>query len=370
MLLKREIGWYSLVQLLLPPPDTAQSKIRKVKDEGIFREKGQNGHGENVKISPIIHLLSNISHRPKDWCFSIQEPLYSVRNEHVALHPEHQERTREPMRDLTDINRMRVVYRLPHMEQVPVRKDITYKTVNGEALKMDVYYPLDMSSHTPCPAVLLVHGGAQPERVEHIKESAPYVSWGQLIAASGLIAVMFKHRTDEGYTKLREASSDVDDLVHSVRSNAASLQVDAERLCLWAFSQGPLHGFCTALRDTPAYIRCLVAYYGGMSIMNPVYFHWSAEDDDLAKAFSPVYHLRHVDPSKVAPIFIAKAGKDRAFLNEALDEFCSVASERNIPLTFMNHPTGEHGFDVLNDDARTREIIKATLAFLSEHLEQ
>jgi acetyl esterase/lipase len=264
---------------------------------------------------------------------------------------------------------MRVIYQLPHMEQVSVCKDIMYKMVNGEALKMDVYYPLDMPSHAPRPAVLLVHGGSQPEHVKHTKESAPYVSWGQLIAASGLIAVMFKHRTDEGYTKLREASSDVDDLVHYVRSNAASLQIDADRLCIWAFSQGSIHGLCTTLRDTPASIRCLVSYYGGMSIMNPAYFHWSSEEGDLVKAFSPVYHLRHVDPSKVAPMFIAKAGKDRAFLNESLDEFCRIASERNIPLTFMNHPTGEHGFDVLNDDARTREIIKATLAFLFCHLE-
>lgn len=52
------------------------------------------------------------------------------------------------------------------------------------------------------------------------------------------------------------------------------------------------------------------------------------------------------------------------------DEFVAVASERNIPFTLMNHPTGEHAFDLLNDDARSREIIRATLAFLSEHLGQ
>jgi hypothetical protein len=36
----------------------------------------------------------------------------------------------------------------------------------------------------------------------------------------------------------------------------------------------------------------------------------------------------------------------------------------------MNHPTGEHGFDILNNDARTRAIIKATLAFLHEQLQR
>jgi hypothetical protein len=34
----------------------------------------------------------------------------------------------------------------------------------------------------------------------------------------------------------------------------------------------------------------------------------------------------------------------------------------------MNHPASGHGFDLLNDNARTREIIKATFAFLAEHL--
>jgi acetyl esterase/lipase len=274
------------------------------------------------------------------------------------------------MRELKEIQRMRVVYQLPHMEQVSVRKDITYKTVNGEDLKMDVYYPLTMQNMTSRPAVLLVHGGSQPEHIEHVKESGPYVSWGQLIAASGFIAVMFKHRTDEGFTQLHEASSDVDDLVSYVRKNGVSLHIDADALCIWAFSHGPISGLRTALRDTPVYIRCLVSYYGGMSLMNPHYFHFRAEEEDLVKEFSPVYHLQHVDPTKVAPLFIAKAGKDRAFLNEALDEFSHIASKRNIPLTFMNHPKGEHGFDIFNDDARTREIIKATLAFLSEHLEK
>jgi hypothetical protein len=34
----------------------------------------------------------------------------------------------------------------------------------------------------------------------------------------------------------------------------------------------------------------------------------------------------------------------------------------------MNHPTGLHGFDLLNDDARSREIIRATLEFVKTHL--
>jgi hypothetical protein len=40
-----------------------------------------------------------------------------------------------------------------------------------------------------------------------------------------------------------------------------------------------------------------------------------------------------------------------------------------MPLDLLNHPAGYHSFDVRNDDARTREIIGHTLAFVREHLE-
>jgi len=33
-------------------------------------------------------------------------------------------------------------------------------------------------------------------------------------------------------------------------------------------------------------------------------------------------------------------------------------------VALLNHPAGEHGFDVVTDDARTRQIIGRTLAFL------
>lgn len=102
--------------------------------------------------------------------------------------------------------------------------------------------------------------------------------------------------------------------------------------------------------------------------MNSKYFHFSADELELVQEYSPVWHLSREDPAKIAPLFIAKAGQDREFLNDSIDEFCAVANARNVPLTFFNHPAGMHGFDILNDDARSREIIKATLAFLHEHL--
>jgi len=52
----------------------------------------------------------------------------------------------------------RIVYQIPGMERVPVRRDLTYKTVEDVELKMDVYYPANLPSGAYRPAVILVPG--------------------------------------------------------------------------------------------------------------------------------------------------------------------------------------------------------------------
>ncbi len=37
-------------------------------------------------------------------------------------------------------------------------------------------------------------------------------------------------------------------------------------------------------------------------------------------------------------------------------------------LDLLNHPEGRHSFDILDDDARSKAIIRHTLEFLREHL--
>ncbi|HEU0002467.1 MAG TPA: hypothetical protein VFQ36_16295, partial [Ktedonobacteraceae bacterium] len=230
----------------------------------------------------------------------------------------------------------RIVYQIPGMEQVKVRKDITYKTVDGYVLGMDVYYPPDVLEKATLPAIILVSGELPPEFTLRSKDTGVYVSYGELIAASGLIAVTFNHRSLEGYSKLREVGSDVDDLVAYVREHATPLNIDADRLCIWAFSSGSIYGLRTAMRGAPDYVRCIVAYYGGMSILNKAYFTYAEDEGELIREFSPVTYLREASES-IAPLFIAKAGLDRPWLNESIDECVQEASARNIPITFLNH---------------------------------
>jgi hypothetical protein len=39
-------------------------------------------------------------------------------------------------------------------------------------------------------------------------------------------------------------------------------------------------------------------------------------------------------------------------------------------IDLLNHPTGQHAFDLFNDNDRTHEIIVRTLDYLEKHLEK
>jgi hypothetical protein len=55
-------------------------------------------------------------------------------------------------------------------------------------------------------------------------------------------------------------------------------------------------------------------------------------------------------------------------LNQTIDRFVQEAVRRNLPLTFINIPSGEHGLDNLEDSITSRGIIEQTLRFMKEHL--
>lgn len=259
-----------------------------------------------------------------------------------------------------------IVYKLPGMEQATVHKNIIYKTINDEELKMDVYYPSAFQYHSPLPTVIFVHGDAPPEHLRTTKDSGQYVGWGQLTAASGLIAVTFHHRSSEELTRIHDVASDIEDLIQFVRDNAHDLQIDANNLGIWVCSAGGPYGLRAAMREKLAYIKCIISYYGFMSLEPMMDADAPLSKKDLAE-FSAVHHLKKL-PKDIAPLFIARAGLDYPELNGTVDRFIAEALAQNISLILMNHPEGHHGFDMRDDNARSHEIIQATLNFMRDHL--
>jgi len=237
--------------------------------------------------------------------------------------------------------RARVVLRVPGMDAVTVRKNLVYKTVDGEPLQMDVYAA--PSSTEPRPAVILVHGGPAPRL--GAKNIGYYVSLGELLAASGFTVVAFDHRF-LGLDRIPDAASDLNDLIAHVRANATHLGVDPERIALWIVS-GAAAFLNEHLEARPSWLRALVLYY---PLLEPL----SAS----------------ADPDRpFPPILIARAGLDEPDRNAAIERFVHDALAQGASLDLLNQPTGRHGFDMLDDEERSRQILRHTLHFLREQLQ-
>ncbi|KZE47350.1 hypothetical protein AV540_19825 [Brevibacillus parabrevis] len=250
-----------------------------------------------------------------------------------------------------------------------VQTNLVYKTSDHGDLNMDIYYPAgyERHKHNPLPAVLLIHGDGPWSFLQTIKDSGQYVSWGQLLAANGLIAVTFTHRSTQRFSKLDDAVQDVKDALAYIREQAGQLGIASGQLGVWVCSAGGPVGLTTALRDETGDIRCIAALYTIMDLQSGCEAHpeW---DSAMLRAASATAALEEKAAADIPPLLVAKAGADRADLNASIDAFVQMASRHNVALDYYIHPNGRHAFDLWDDNARTRQIISRIIEFFRTHL--
>jgi dienelactone hydrolase len=183
--------------------------------------------------------------------------------------------------------------------------------------------------------VFFVHGGPIPVEMTPPTQWGFFVSYGELVAASAFVGVTLNHRL-HAPSDYGRSQSDVEAAIEYVRSHTAELNVDPDRIALWYFSGGGAL-LSAVLRNRPEHVRCALAFYPFLDV--------SEKARDL-------------------PIFIARAGLDQPMINKTIDLFVQEALAGNADLELMNHPTGRHGFAILDDNDRSREIIARAVAFV------
>jgi hypothetical protein len=87
----------------------------------------------------------------------------------------------------------------------------------------------------------------------------------------------------------------------------------------------------------------------------------------MLQRYSPLAYLRE-NRDKIPPLFVARAGRDDEWLLGTLDRFVAGALAANVAIDVMNHPDGQHGFDVLNPETRSCQIIARTIEFVRTSL--
>jgi dienelactone hydrolase len=260
-----------------------------------------------------------------------------------------------------EIARKKILYEIPGADGVTVLRDAPYRSDDDGRAAMDLYYPVAKGA-APFPAVVVICGYSGARTPNPLgcsfKEMEWSISWGRLMAASGMVAIVATNR---------EPEADAHALLRYIRQNAEELGIDAERIAVFATSgNGPL-ALSVLMGATHKYLKGAVLWYPYTLDLDG-----SAAVSDAARQWgfvNPCAGQSVADLPRDLPLFVAKAGHDQMpGLNVALDRFLAEAVARNLRITFVNHHVGPHAFDLFDDSGATREIIRQTLAFLQFHL--
>jgi dienelactone hydrolase len=229
-----------------------------------------------------------------------------------------------------DVTAQEVVYRIPGMAEVTVRKDVVYKKGDGVDLKLDVYAPTTVArGGSRLPAVVFVNGvGDRPG--SRLKEWGIYQSWGRLIGAWGWMAVTFDARSGD------RARSDIRDLLAYLRAEGVRLGIDPDRVAIWVCSGNVTPALPLLMDESPAGVIGAVVYYGSG------------------------------EPTRIRtdlPVYSARAGRDGKRLNAAIDQLWQRAVEAGAPWTMVSAASSHHAFDALDETDESRRIVRETLEF-------
>ena len=135
-----------------------------------------------------------------------------------------------------------------------IRKDLVYKTVNGQPLMVDLYLPLE-NRQDVAPVVVFSHGGGWVTGDRDTMLIGP--DNRQLIVllrTLGYAVANFEYRLLGEAVTLSDTIADNKDIVRWLRENAEEYQLDPENIGLWGQSAGGYLALMAGLTDDDDFI--------------------------------------------------------------------------------------------------------------------
>ncbi len=246
-------------------------------------------------------------------------------------------------------------------ERVAILKGVEYAAAN-DGQTLDIYYPPDWKKGESTSAVVFVSGmsdvGAQRVLGCRINEMESFISWARLVAACGLIGVT--------YTTSADPVADTRAVMQYLRAHGSTRGIDGTRVALWAASSHVPNALGQLMEQHPS-VKCASLCYGFMLDLDGA--TGVAEAQQTWRFVNPSAGGTIGELPTATPLFIARGGRDAMpHINDSIDRFLAHAIRRNLPVTFVNHPSGPHAFDLDDDSDATRDIVRQILGFLTAHL--
>jgi dienelactone hydrolase len=216
------------------------------------------------------------------------------------------------------------VYSVPR-GSFTVRNDMTYQGSSG-SLSFDLFRPANRKTRERLPVLVIFNGYG----ISLMRTSAQSQGWAKAAAAHGLAAITME--ATQGH-----AAQDLDSLTGYLARHAAELGLDSGQIAVIAWSGNVSTGLETVENPNRHAIKAAVMYYG-----------------------SGPFERARLD----LPVLFVRAGLDQPDANHNLDVAISAGLTANAPWSILNYPAGHHGFDVVDDNDASGEMVEETFRFL------
>jgi acetyl esterase/lipase len=262
-------------------------------------------------------------------------------------------------------------------KSVTVEENVSYGSVNGADLRLDIYKPAD-SPAVIHPAVLLIHGGGWTGLDKRTMRGM-----GQVLARSGFVAFAVDYRLFQGGENRWPAQlDDVQRAVRWLRANAAKYGVNPERIGAFGHSAGAQLAALLGMEDTrgnsdPALTKYSSRVQAVVDVSGPIDF--TAEHGSDGQGFltnflgapytthpevwreaSPAFHVSKAD----APFLIMHGTQDQNVPLAQSQELFEKLQSAGVPVSFVK-VDDVHTFQT--PEARRRLAVE-TLAFFNRYL--
>ncbi|PYU05516.1 MAG: hypothetical protein DMG34_08060 [Acidobacteria bacterium] len=219
---------------------------------------------------------------------------------------------------------LRFVYPVPAPTDF-TQRNLVYKQTGQIVLSLDLFLPTPSARSKPLPVFIIFNGFGGG----FMRTSAQSHGWAKAATAHGFAAITAE-------TTAEHVAEDFDSLAFYLRQHSDDLRIDPERLVVIAWSGNVSAGLPAVEDPQRKAIKAAVIYYGSA---------------DVAQVRLDL------------PVLFVRAGLDQPLTNQSFDRRIAAGIASNAPWTVLNYPGGHHGFDVLDDNNLSREIIEETFRF-------
>ncbi len=264
-----------------------------------------------------------------------------------------------------------------------VERDVTYCTMDGVALKMDIYYP--DSANEPWPVVIYVHGGGW---VSGNKSAGAGMEDQPALTAAGFLMVSINYRLAPEY-QFPAMIEDVKCAVRSLRAHADVYNLDPERVGAYGGSAGGHLVSLLGTSDTDAgwevgeyleqssRVRAVVDMFGPADLAvsgfiahsdnEAVVFGVTQDGDPRLVEASPVTYITPDDP----PFLILQGEADTVVPPEQSQEFYDRLTAAGVEATLVMVKNAGHGFTPTGNgpiSPTRQELTQDVVNFFIQHL--